>query len=267
MTPHQPHNQAAPSTTLGAASLSTPQGGPVTCTAHHCDAPTPDGIHLCDTHEQALWELLAQIPDTLHDAQDTVARLDARHDTGRPSTTPSTPINLEASERVTTLTGLLTSWSRLLHEETGEAGDAGAHYLRTNFREIIRHDWAGDMLDELRAAHRRVIQAIDTAPDFRTYGPCHIDGCDGLVRGKADDVLARCRTCHEPYDATELKDNLLANAWDERAPLASVIRALNAAGVKIKYDRAKKWVERGKIAPGQDGTCTMAQVMEVLNAA
>lgn len=239
----------------------------MTCTVPRCDTPTADGIYVCDMHEGDLFTLLGQIPDTLADAQDTIARLDTRQNTGRASSTPGTPINLEASERATALHGLLNSWSQMLHEATGEPGDAGAHYLRANLQHITHHDWAGDMLDELQRAHRRLVQAIDTAPDYRTYGPCHIDGCNGLIRGRVGDVLARCRACHEPYDATELKDNLLANAWDERAPLASVIRALNSAGVKIKYDRAKKWVERGKITPDQDGTYTMAQVMEVIGKA
>ena len=239
----------------------------MTCTVPRCDTPTADGIYVCDMHEGDLFTLLGQIPDTLADAQDTIARLDTRQNTGRASSTPGTPINLEASERAAALHGLLNSWSQMLHEATGEPGDAGAHYLRANLQHITHHDWAGDMLDELQRAHRRLVQAIDTAPDYRTYGPCHIDGCNGLIRGRVGNVLARCRACHEPYDATELKDNLLANAWDERAPLASVIRALNSAGVKIKYDRAKKWVERGKITPDQDGTYTMAQVMEVIGKA
>ena len=234
----------------------------MTCT--HCGGTTADGIYLDDPCEQALWDILGQIPDTLTDAQDTIARLDTRQNTGRASATPGTPINLEASERVTELNGLLVSWSQMLHEATGEPGDAGADYLRANLRHITHHDWAGDMLNELQRAHRRVIQAIDTAPDWRTYGPCHIEGCPGLIRGQVGDVLARCRTCHEPYDATELRDNALANAWEESAPLASVIRALNATGIKIKYDRAKKWVERGKLAPDDHGNFTMAQVIEVL---
>ena len=234
----------------------------MTCT--HCGGTTADGIYLDDPCEQALWDILGQIPDTLTDAQDTIARLDTRQNTGRASATPGTPINLEASERVTELNGLLVSWSQMLHEATGEPGDAGADYLRANLRHITHHDWAGDMLSELQHAHRRVLQAIDTAPDWRTYGPCHIEGCPGLIRGQVGDVLARCRTCHEPYDATELRDNALANAWEESAPLASVIRALNATGIKIKYDRAKKWVERGKLAPDDHGNFTMAQVIEVL---
>ena len=61
----------------------------MTCT--HCTAPTADGIYLCDPHEGDLFTLLGQIPDTLADAQDTIARLDARQNSGRASTTPGTP--------------------------------------------------------------------------------------------------------------------------------------------------------------------------------
>ena len=236
----------------------------MTCTVPRCDTPTADGIYVCDMHEGDLFTLLGQIPDTLADAQDTIARLDTRQNTGRASTTPGAPINLEASERVTELNGLLVSWSQMLHEATGEPGDAGANYLRANLREIVRHDWAGDMLDELQRAHRRVIQAIDTAPDWRTYGPCHIEGCPGLIRGKAGDVLARCRTCHEPYDAHELMRTAVSNAWDERASLTAVVRALQSAGVNLKYRTVQSWANRGKLTPSHEiggrPAYTMAQV-------
>lgn len=243
----------------------------MTCTLPRCDTPTADGIHVCDMHEGDLFTLLGQIPDTLADAQDTIARLDTRQNTGRASTTPSTPINLEASERATALNGLLVSWSQMLHEATGEPGDAGADYLRANLREIVRHDWAGDMLDELQRAHRRVIQAIDTAPDWRTYGPCHIDDCNGLIRGKVGDVLARCRTCHEPYDATELMRTAIINSWDKPAPLVATVRAMGLVGMEVKIKTAEKWAERGRLTPvaeDQRGVklYTMTQLWELRTA-
>ena len=240
----------------------------MTCTVPRCDTPTADGIHVCDPHEGSLFKLLGQIPDTLADAQDTIARLDTRQNSGRASATPGTPINLEASERVTELNGLLTSWSQMLHEATGEPGDAGANYLRANLRHIVRHDWAGDMLDELSRAHRRVVQAIDTAPDWRTYGPCHIDDCNGLIRGKVGDALARCRTCHEPYDATELMRTAIINSWDKPAPLKRVIKAMELAGFPVARTTMRDWAAAGKITPvGVDergrALFTMTQAWEI----
>lgn len=216
-------------------------------TCAHCGGTTADGIYLDDPCEKNLWDLLGQIPDTLADAEDTVARLDARRDIGRSGATPGAPINLEASQRVTELTELLVSWSRLLYDATGEAGDAGADYLRAHLREIVRHDWAGDMLSELGRAHRRLVQAVDVPPDWRTYGPCHIEDCAGLIRGKAGDVLARCRTCGEPYDATELMRIAVVNSWDKPAPLTAVVRAMSSVGVEVKLKTAEKWAERGRL--------------------
>ena len=228
-----------------------------------CQAETADGIYLCERHEKDLWDLLGRIPETLADARDTVARLDARRDVGRSGSTPGTPVNLEASERVTALHELLVSWSRMLHEQTGAEGDAGAEYLRANLRTIVGSDWAGDCLDELQRAHRRLVACVDVPPDYRTYGPCHIEGCAGLIRGKAGDVLARCRACGEPYDATELMRIAIANSWDKPAPLTTVVRALNGAGVNLNYRTVQSWANRGKIAPDDHGNYTMRDVFEV----
>ena len=138
-------------------------------------------------------------------------------------------------------------------------------------RDSVRHDWAGDMLDELQRAHRRVIQAIDTAPDWRTYGPCHIDDCNGLIRGKVGDVLARCRTCHEPYDATELMRTAIINSWDKPAPLVATVRAMGLVGMEVKIKTAEKWAERGRLTPvaeDQRGVklYTMTQLWELRTA-
>ena len=218
----------------------------MTCTMPRCDTPTADGIYLCDTAEGDLFTLLGQIPDTLADAQDTIARLDTRQNSGRASTTPGTPINLEASERVSELNGLLVSWSQMLHEATGEPGDAGANYLRANLREIVRHDWAGDMLDELSRAHRRVFQSLDMPPAPIVIGHCegvNEDGelCGGRIvadlepvdpdepGGKKQPVNARCRKCRGKFDAQEIMNANVSRAhghWTTLNEAAQLVRTI-----------------------------------------
>lgn len=242
----------------------------MTCT--HCGGTTADGIYLDDPCEKDLWDLLGRIPETLADARDTVARLDARRDVGRSGSTPGAPVNLEASARVTALHELLVSWSRMLYEQTGAEGDAGAEYLRANLRDIIGSTWAGECLDELSQAHRRVVQCLDVPPDYRTYGPCQAEGCAGLIRGKAGDVLARCRACGEPYDATELMRIAIANSWDKPAPLKRVVQAMELAGFPVPRSTMQDWASTGKIAPvGTDdrgrALFTMTQAWEVRGAA
>lgn len=240
----------------------------MTCT--HCQAETADGMYLCDKCEGELFALLGRIPGTLTEAEVTIARLDSKRGTSRGQTS-TVPVNLEAMQRATELSELLTSWSRMVYEVTGEPGDAGADYLRRQLRTIVGHEWAGDILNELDRAHRRLTSCIDCPPEVRTYGTCNEDGCTGTIRSVAGNEYATCRECGGRYLVRELTDYALDQAWGETASLAAVIRALNHAGVKVSHARARKWVERGKLrTPWVDERgrelYTMAQVIDVLKA-
>ena len=233
----------------------------MTCT--HCGGTTADGIYLDDPCEQALWDLLGQIPDTLTDAQDTIARLDTRQNTGRASATPGTPINLEASERVTELNGLLVSWSQMLHEATGEPGDAGAHYLRANLREIVRHDWAGDMLSELQAAHGHVLRCLDTPPDHLDLGQCGVEGCPGRIVGalipnpkwepgsRAPERIpgrrARCRTCRAQYDGKEVYAFQVARTHGQLRTVRETVRLINGIPGAPSRSTLQRWISSGRV--------------------
>lgn len=230
----------------------------MTCTATGCATPTADGITLCETHQTSLWALLGQIPDTLTDAEDTVARLDARRNTGR-GTTATTPVNLEASQRVDELDGLLASWSRMVYEETGQAGDAGADYLRHAWTHIIGQDWAGDMLDELDRAHRRVVACVDVPPSWSYLGKCGVQDCTGLIRGSWTLDTSRtppvrvvaeraiCTTCHTPYSGKEVYAWQVARMAEKRLgmrKIAEILAPINGAPSRRTLGR---WVQQGLI--------------------
>ena len=59
----------------------------MTCT--HCQAETADGMYLCEEGEAALWDILGRIPDTLAEAETTIARLDSKRGTCLLYTSPS----------------------------------------------------------------------------------------------------------------------------------------------------------------------------------
>lgn len=235
----------------------------MTCTVPRCDTPTADGIYLCDQAEGDLFTLLGQIPDTLADAQDTIARLDTRQNSGRASATPGTPINLEASERVTELNGLLVSWSQMLHEATGEPGDAGANYLRANLREIVRHDWAGDMLSELQAAHGHVLRCLDTPPDHLDLGQCGVEGCPGRIVGalipnpkwepgsRAPERIpgrrARCRTCRAQYDGKEVYAFQVARTHGQLRTVRETVRLINGIPGAPSRSTLQRWISSGRV--------------------
>lgn len=231
------------------------------CTADHCETPTADGIHLCEIHEKELWDLLGRIPETLADARDTVARLDARRDVGRSGSTPGTPVNLEASERVTALHELLVSWSRMLHEQTGAEGNAGAEYLRAHLRAIVGSDWAGDCLDELSRAHRRVVACVDVPPDKLDLGECGVEGCSGRIVGslvpnpkwepggrapeRVPNSRAQCRACHVPYDGKEVYAFQVARTHGELRTVRETVRLIEGIPGAPSRSTLQRWITRG----------------------
>lgn len=233
----------------------------------HCEAPTADGIYLCDDGEGALFALLGQIPDTLADAADTVARLDGRTNTTRhAATTTGAPVNLEASARVDALQHTITDYCGRLHAAIPAAGVASADYLRRRLPDLIRQPWVGEALDQIATAHRRLVAAVDRPPEIRTFGPCQEDGCPGKIRATAGHPIARCRVCGAQYETGELMGNAISNAWQHAAPLAAVVRALRAADVDVNAATVRKWAERGHLgapAATRDGRplYTMGQVV------
>ena len=190
----------------------------MTCT--HCGGTTADGIYLDDPCEQALWDILGQIPDTLADAQDTIARLERKgQTTGGSASGHSDGLSIDALDHVIALKKLLESWAQMLREETQEAvSEDPSRYLRANLRQITQHDWAGDMLAELDRAHRRLVAAVDVPPDSVVIGKCEgVDEggelCAGTIvadmilvdpdepEGKKEPANARCKKCRGRFDA------------------------------------------------------------------
>ena len=231
----------------------------MTCT--HCGGTTATGIYLDDPCEKELWDLLGRIPETLADARDTVARLDARRDVGRSGSTPGAPVNLEASERVTELTELLVSWSRMLYEQTGAEGDAGAEYLRGNLRAIVGSDWAGECLDELSRAHRRVVACVDVPPDKLDLGECGVEGCSGRIVGslvpnpkwepggrapeRVPNSRAQCRACHVPYDGKEVYAFQVARTHGELRTVRETVRLIEGIPGAPSRSTLQRWITRG----------------------
>lgn len=236
-----------------------------TCT--NCDAPCPPGIHLCATDTARLESVLGQIPDALKTARATIARLDVTGSQSGGSGGPKIPVNLTAAEYADDLIGKTTSWARLILEDDPDADGLRnvepAVYLRMSIPIIRANDWAGDLLTELDGALRHVVRVVDVPPEIRTLGPCVTDECPGIIRARKGDSVATCRECGERYDVNAIQQWKISEAWEERAPLAAVVKALNAVDHPIRHATARKWVERGKLVADAAGLFTMAEVYHV----
>ena len=238
----------------------------MTCT--HCTAPTADGIYLCDQAEGDLFTLLGQIPDTLTDAQDTIARLERKgQNNGSTTRGHNDGLSIDALDHVIALKKLLESWAQMLREETQEAvSEDPMHYLRANLRQITQHDWAGDMLTELTEAHRTVQNLVDTRREviiLRRCGTLLEDGthCQAQLRLRdKDDQWVKCHNCGSWFAVEAVRREMARKAKGEPMRAADVRRYLaRVAGQHIQKKDMENWVQIGRLGYVLDRVETSAR--------
>lgn len=236
-----------------------------------CDYSTVDGLRLCNLCYRRLVELLDRVPATLGTARDTLANQGVQPRVGSAGTSaPGIPVNLDMSERLGEYERRLSELAHWLNEQE-EPGHArifttpvrAAEYLHAMAGVMRRRDYVGDIYLELRDLERRVLSAADRPLVKRPLGECGalvlteddtVIRCTGTIHGHETATTGRCDTCYREHDATQRITDRIAQAWHTLAPLATVVKALNAAGYPIKYNTACQWVRRGKIAARCDLT-------------
>lgn len=196
---------------------------------HICTATSPDGIHLCANHIDAIRAWLNQTPDLLDDLDVTIARLDQLSSNNfglPPGHSGGLPWNDHASRVRSTLVTTLRMWSlavaRLAEDDRDRLNEAGprpsqiAEWLNRNRHTLARHPDAGDAYRDLRdpfTAAQRAIDRSDMCVRFHV-GPCPERAPDGgycpgevwafVPTAEDEPALLRCRhpDCAAAWDTT-----------------------------------------------------------------
>jgi hypothetical protein len=239
----------------------------------HCDKELSDGLTLCNTGADDLRRILGRVRDTLNTAGGTLTNTAVAPAPigggGSGGDAPGLPYSVDMSDHVRTYMETIRYWANMLgegHALTLEPGQSitvphdtvrAAAFIRDRIGLIRGNEHANTILQELRAAERQVINAADRQAPKLLLGDCNspvwqddaIVRCAGQIVGREGDDQAKCDTCRGVHSARERIEAKIAKAWHVLAPLPQVLRALKEYGIPIKYDTAKKWVRRGKIAP------------------
>lgn len=230
----------------------------------HCDKELPEGLTLCNTGAGDLRRILGRVRDTLNTAGGTLtntAVAPAPIGGGGGSTAPGLPFSLDMSGHVAGYQEAIGYWAGLIGKAQNKPAPidtiGAAGFLREHLGIIRGNEHANTILQELRKAERQVINAADRNAPKLLLGTCNspvwedeaIIFCTGQVIGREGDDQAKCDTCRGTHSATDRTNTKLAQAWHIIAPLPQVLRALKEYGTTIRYDTAKKWVRRGKLAP------------------
>lgn len=234
-----------------------------------CEYTTAAGLYLCNHCDTRFRGILDRVPATLKTAAATLANQGVQPRVGSAGTSaPGAPLNLDMAERLGEYERRLTE---LAHWVNGREEPNllriftttfhAAEYLRAMAHTMRQREYVADIYLELRDLERRVISAADRPLVKRPLGECGALGldeqgtvtkCPGIVEGHETATTGRCKECHREHDLTDRITERFAQAWHHVAPLSVVVKALNAAGYPIKYERAKKWAQRGKLAPRCD---------------
>jgi hypothetical protein len=229
-------------------------------------------VKLCPSCRDVLIQDLAETDSIIGDLRTTMARQDKGADSiggGGPSGSRP-PINLDALDRYEQLREVLTGWATQLE---GRAylvlvrTEDVASYLLANIEKVRTAEWAYDLLDELRDAMNAARMATDRAADRISLGMCGeaVEGivCTDTVTAITGAAYGRCRTCGTSINVKAYQLTRISAAWHVRGNLPEILRALKAHGsVNIPLERAKKWVQRGKLIPGVDGKFSPAEILD-----
>lgn len=231
----------------------------------HCDKPLPDGLTLCNQGADDLRRILGRVRDTLNTAGGTLTNTAAAPEPigggGGGQEAPGLPYSHDMSIYVGEYQEAIRRWCTLLANHYGGTAPRdtimAAKFMFDRIGIIRGDEAAGDLLSEIRAAERSVINAADRQAPKLLLGECNspvwqdevIVFCAGQIIGREGDDQARCDTCRGVHSARERVEQKISRAWHIIAPLPQVIRALKDYGIPIKYDTAKSWVRRGKLAP------------------
>lgn len=233
----------------------------------HCDKDLPDGLFLCNDGAADLTRILGRVRDTLNTAGGTLTNTAVVPAPigggGTGAESAGLPYSVDMSDRVAAYQEVIGHWSKMVATAYPQDGPApvdtvrAGAWLRNRIGIIRGNATAGTVLVELQYAERRVISAADRNTPKITLGVCGtpvwvgpaIVRCDGTVTGRENTDHARCETCFTEHSARARITAKISEAWHILAPLPQIVKALNAAGYKLRYDTAKKWATRGKIAP------------------
>jgi hypothetical protein len=108
---------------------------------------------------------------------------------------------------------------------------------------------AGYVIADLDYKVGRLTRIVDLPVERRRLAACGVEGCTGSYLYTDGASIATCTMCRATMDIHTYRAWQLNQATGTPLPLARLCRVLSKAGVRVNPATARKWVERGKLAP------------------
>ena len=223
-----------------------------TCRVPSCDRPTD--AFVCVGCGAGFEQALAETP-WLVDELNLVISKQTRYGDGLGGKAigkaQPLPYDQRASDALTELHGLLTSWARMLQEENPHwrlpRGDTPSlsGWMMSRVHTVRYHAAGGDCVDEITGAFRTGRRAIDRPAERRYAGPCEC-GKDLYHRPGAGTV--KCRECSREYEVGELYQWMKDQVRGRLVTAREGATLLSRFDLETKQATVDKWHERGMVA-------------------
>lgn len=235
----------------------------------NCNNSTTIRVTLCHRCCTQLTKSLKHVTVNMSKLLDeTIKRMDSTVSVSEPvrggDDSFSEPTNRRAADVAEEFKETLWSWREYLQERlrpdsTAVSQPAIAFLSDSTWlmehTDVIRIDeLSGEIYQQIMDGCRQVERVVDLPPDRLTMGGCGADSgyggeCDGTLRGIVGHRTVRCDTCGATYLQDDVRSLKVSAAHDEPRSLATVVKMLNLAGARLRYDTAKKWAQRGHLEP------------------
>ena len=222
-----------------------------------------NGIHLCPKHIRQLTSCLREVPSTWADILTSARKLDVGTGSvggGGGKASSQEPANLDALDKARTLEVILRGWAEQVSvvAPSYTPPQIAARLYRQQAW-ILRQEWAGDFLQELRDSLNDCNRATDRAGQRVFAGMCPTENeatvCGEPLYALTGRPYARCRTCGQEWDVSDWRERALEAAELQHGTASQISRMLSDPVTREALPQAtiRQWAKRGKItAAGQD---------------
>lgn len=222
-----------------------------------CTRPIADGAKVCAACAHVLDAALADVcgyHGLAYDLDLTLSRQSRMgvRDGSRP-TEAAVPYDARASRAAGELRGVLTSWARLVIEETGDTWPqdtltAVAAYLRKRVGWLRHHEAAAEAYGEIVDAVRDARRIVDRPAERLYAGPCD---CGEDLYASLHNVYVTCASdAHEEPVVWPVEDRrrwLLRSAEDVLATTTEISRALTRYSQPVTPEAIRGYKARGRL--------------------
>lgn len=221
-----------------------------------CGAPSPDAY--VDQHcGLKLAQRLTEAAGHAEDADAVISRQTRYGSGGQGGAGEPLPVDLTAADRLRAIGNTLTTWARVIAEETdgsiwvwmNNPAVEAAHWLAGRVDDLRQHPAADEAFKELNDACRDLERLVDRPADKELVGVCD---CGKVLYAPKGRSTVRCPepTCKLTWDVEQSRDVLRRHLGDKLVTAAEAARLVAYLDSDRTQDNIRKLIA-ARVKSGQ----------------